>query len=209
MHLGVDTDIFTPVNSEELINERRELRKKLGFSESDIVCIYTGKLTKAKNALILAEVIERLTAMGKPFVGVFIGDGVQREAIQSHLSCLTIPFMPYHELAPYYRAADIGVWPTDESTSMLDAAACGIPIIISDGVVYREHVEGNGLIFKMNNLDGLVRTLLILQDKGERFRLGTYGAAKMARYFSWDSVARCRLKDYEISLGQYREIEIN
>jgi len=201
MHLGVDTDIFFPGNSEELVHERRELREKLGFAESDIVCIYTGKLTKAKNALILAEAIERLRAMDKPFLGVFIGDGVQREAIRTHPSCITLPFMPYRGLAPFYRAADIGVWPTDESTSMLDAAACGISIIVSDGIVYREHIEGNGLVFKMNDLDDLVRMLLMLYDRGERERLGTFGAKKMASYFSWDSVASRRVKDYEVALG--------
>jgi Glycosyltransferase len=200
MHLGVDTDVFFTGNSEELVHERRELREKLGFAESDIVCIYTGKLTKTKNALILAEAIARLRAMGKPFSGVFIGDGAQREAIEAHKSCITLPFMPYRDLAPFYRAADIGVWPTDESTSMLDAAACGLPIIVSDGIVYREHIEGNGLIFKINNLNALVHALLMLRDRTERVRLGSFGAKKMASYFSWDSVARRRLKDYEMAI---------
>ncbi len=201
MHLGVDTDFFFPVISDATVQERMALRQRLGFGENDVVCIYTGKLTEEKNALILAKAIAQLRSMGEPFCGLFIGDGVQKKLIQTYSSSTVLDFMPFSELAPYYRAADIGVWPTNESTSMLDAAACGIPIIVSDGIVYREHVDGNGLVYKMNNLDDLVRALLDLRDLEQRKRLGSFGAEKMLMEFSWDSVARRRLKDYEAALS--------
>lgn len=200
MHLGVDTDVFFPIANENNVYERENIRTNLGVAASDIVCIYTGKFTTVKNPLILCKAIERLRIIGKQYFGVFIGDGVQSEALKSYPFCTVLPFMPYRELAPYYRAADIGVWPTDESTSTLDAAACGLPLIVSDGIVYWEHVEGNGLVFKMNNLDDLIRTILQLYDPDERIRLGSCGAKKMADHFSWDSVAIHRLKDYKIAM---------
>ena len=196
MHLGVDRDFFFPVSSDNDLAEREKVRKYLGVRPSDIVCIYTGKLTAVKNAVILAQAIARLRSKGLPFCGLFIGEGIQSNDIQSYANCTVLPFMPYWELAPYYRASDIGVWPTNESTSMLDAAACGIPLIVSDGIVYREHIDGNGLIYKMNDLDNLIATLLKLRDPLERERLGSYGAKKMAEKFGWDLVARRRLKDY-------------
>ena len=70
--------------------------------------------------------------------------------------CRILNFMDFSKLAAYYRASEIGVWTGNESTSQLDAAACAIPIIISDAVIYREHVDGNGLVFRQNNLDALV-----------------------------------------------------
>jgi len=126
---------------------------------------------------------------------------VQKESIQAHPWCRVLDFMPFSKLGAYYRAADIGVWPTNESTSMLDAAACGIPIIVSDGIVYREHVEGNGIVYNMNNLDDLVNVLLSLRNPQERRRLGSFGAIKMESEFSWDSVARRRIRDYETALA--------
>lgn len=200
MHLGVDTDYFFPVNSKVLHNERVALRKELGFDDSDIVCIYTGKFTESKNAVILAEAIEKLRSMGKPFRGLFIGEGVQKESIEKYTTSVVLKFMPFNQLGEYYRSADIGVWPTNESTSMLDAAACGLPLIVSDGIVYRDHVEGNGLVYKMNDLDDLVDTLLSLRDLAERRRLGSFGAEKMLRDFSWESVAKRRIQDYEAAL---------
>lgn len=201
MHLGVDTDHFFPVSSKSLHDERMSLRKELGFDGSDIVCIYTGKFTERKNAVILAEAIEKLRSMGKPFRGLFIGEGVQKKLIERNSSCVVLDFMPFSQLGAYYRLSDIGIWPTNESTSMLDAAACGLPLIVSDGIVYRDHVEGNGLVYKMNELDDLVDTLLSLRYSAERHRLGSLGAEKMLRDFSWESVAKRRIQDYEAALN--------
>jgi glycosyltransferase involved in cell wall biosynthesis len=63
-------------------------------------------------------------------------------------------FVPVNELADYFRAADIGVWPR-ESTSMLDAAACGLPIVVNDTSSLLG-IEGNGLVYELNNVDDMV-----------------------------------------------------
>jgi glycosyltransferase involved in cell wall biosynthesis len=200
LHLGVDTDFFFPVSTDLLVEERKQLRRELGFSDDDIVCVYSGKMTEVKNALILAEAIDRLRSEGYPYRGLLIGDGVQKKQISEHDACVVLDFMPYQMLAGYYRASDIGVWPTNESISMLDAAACGIPLIVSDGIIYREHVDGNGLVYHMNSLEDLAGTLLLLRDPAERVRLGSAGAEKMVRDFSWAVIARRRLNDFESAL---------
>lgn len=205
MHLGVDTDYFFPIDSKSLHDERMKVRRELGFDANDIVCIYTGKFTESKNAIILADSIEMLRSLGLPFRGLFIGEGVQKESIKKNTSSVVLNFMPFNQLGAYYRSADIGVWPTNESTSMLDAAACGIPLIVSDGIVYRDHVEGNGLVYKINDLDDLVNKLLSLRDLAERHRLGSIGAEKMLRDFSWESVAKRRIQDYESALSSQKK----
>lgn len=201
MHLGVDTDFFRPVVSKVDEKERKSLREQLGFEEGDIVCIYTGKMTEDKNALLLAQAVDKLRSLGVPFRGLFIGEGMQKGELMKSKVSEVLNFMPYYKLPAYYRASDIAIWPTNESTSMLDAAACGIPIIVSDGIFYREHVNGNGLVYRMNDLDDLVNKLQSLRDSLERKRLGEAGAEKMAKYFSWQSVAKRRLKDFAASLN--------
>jgi glycosyltransferase involved in cell wall biosynthesis len=201
MHLGVDTDYFFPVKSAEVQEERAARRKDLGYTPEEIVCVYTGKMTEDKNALILAQAVNRIRDMGMPYSALFIGNGVQRERIAAMAHCKVLDFMHFSKLGAYYRASEIGVWPTNESTSMLDAAACGIPLIISDGVVYREHVDGNGLVYCQNDLDDLVSKLLALQSPEMRSKLGKHGADKMVQRFSWDSVAQRRLAHYREALG--------
>jgi glycosyltransferase involved in cell wall biosynthesis len=161
--------------------------------------VYSGKMTEAKNALIVAQAVERLRERGLPFRGLFIGDGVQRERIAALGSCVAVDFMPYRELGRYYRAADIGVWPTNESISMLDAAACALPLVVSDRI-YQDHVAGNGRNYRQDDLDDLARVLEELADAGQRAKLGAAGAAKMLERFNWRTIALGRLRDFERAL---------
>jgi glycosyltransferase involved in cell wall biosynthesis len=204
--LGVDTELFNPISNEKDCQARLKLRQHLGFPESAIVCIYTGRFSEDKNPLLLAKAVAHLVEMGKPFRGLFVGNGVQAQEIQSCPGCVAHSFVPVHELRKYFHAADIGVWPTQESTSMLDAAACGLPIIANHTMAATERLEGNGLTYTLNDRSNLVQVLLSLQEPQERKRLGDYGAHKMARDFSWEFVARKRLQDYQAACVSKRAL---
>jgi len=205
--LGVCTDTFKPANGDKYFRLRLELRKYLGFSNNEIVCIYTGRFSEDKNPLALAKAVAHLRGMGEPFRGLFVGNGAQAEAIRSCPGCVVHPFVPFYELGDFFRSAEIGVWPTQESTSMMDAAACGLPIVVNDTLVAYDRIEGNGITYKLNDVNDLVQVLYSLRDPQERSRLGSLGAEKMARDFSWESVAKRRLADYEAALDSRKNEE--
>jgi len=195
--LGVDTELFHPAVEERDKRARQELRQRLGFAEGDIVCIYSGRFSADKNPLLLARAVERLGREGTAFRGLFVGQGVQGPAIESCAGCSTHPFVAVQELGEYFRGADVGVWPTQESMSMLDAAACGIPIVANHTMSVPERVNGNGATYRLGDLEDLMRVLRQFEGAQTRERLGAAGARKMAGEFSWESVARRRLADYE------------
>ena len=87
---------------------------------------------------------------------------------------------------------------------MLDAAACGLPVIVNDTLQAVERIEGNGLTYRLNDQASLERVLFRLLDAEERRRLGNVGARRMAELFSWDSLIRRRIADYRRSLGDDR-----
>jgi glycosyltransferase involved in cell wall biosynthesis len=196
MHLGVDTDVFFPVRDGATRMERERMRAELGIGADEIACIYSGKLTTEKNVVLLAEAIVQLRGEGLPMRLVCVGAGPERDRIAAFDAARVLDFRPYTELGRLYRAADLAVWPTNESTSMLDAAACGLPIVISDGVVYRDHVDGNGLVYRMNDLEDLKAKIRKLADLRLRQDLGGAGALKMVERFSWLAHARRRLSDF-------------
>jgi glycosyltransferase involved in cell wall biosynthesis len=195
--LGVDTDIFHPSESDK---DKESERVDLGYSPDDIVCIYTGRFTKDKNPLLLAQAVDALADVDNRFKGLFFGAGEQREAIGKCRNVKIMGFVPFHNLAKYYRLADIGVWPTQESTSMIDAAACGLPIVVNDTLRATERIEGNGVTYRLNDKEDLVRALASLADSSLRRRLGQAGATKMLDKFSWQSIARVRLEEYKAAL---------
>ncbi len=195
--LGVDTELFHPIVTMGEAAERAELRQRLGFSDGEIVCIYTGRFSDDKNPFLLARAIEKLRQKGEPYRGLFVGNGAQLHEIQKCSSCVASGFVSVQELGALFRAADIGVWPTQESLSMLDAAACGLPIIVNDTMHAPERINGNGISYKLNDLDDLVRTLLLLKSPETRQKMGSVGEQKMAREFSWATIAKRRLLDYD------------
>lgn len=196
--LGVDTDIFHPCFSRE---ERDAARRQLSYGPDDIVCIYTGRFTKEKDPLVLARAVEKLVDAGEPFKALFVGNGSQAEELALCRGAQIIGFKPFNELGGLFRSADIGVWPMQETTSQLDAAACGLPIIISDTLKITERIEGNGHVYRRGDVDDLARVLSALKPLERRRALGDRGAQRMAESFSWRSIARDRLHDYHSVLG--------
>ena len=193
--LGVDTDFFCPSTN---VNESNNKRNELSFNEKDIVCIYTGRFTEGKNPLCLASAINKLVENGEPFKALFMGNGPQFDEISKMKGCVVHKFVPYHELPLYYSIADIGCWPKQESTSMIDAAACGLPIVISNKVLAKERVDGNGLTYIENNVDDLAAALLKLKDVKLRKTLGDFGVRKIQSTYSWDKIAEERVEDYKL-----------
>ena len=195
--LGVETNKFKPIgSSKKHQNSVFEMKKKFNFSNDDVICIYTGRFTEDKNPLILAKAIKELRSKGRNFKALFLGSGIQKKEIEECEGCQIHPFVKYYELPDYYRMANIGVWPKQESTSMIDAAASGIPIVVSNKVYATERVNGNGLTFKENDLISLTKTLDKLYDKKIRSDLGKIGRQKMKEKYSWKSIAKNRVSDY-------------
>ena len=202
--LGVDTLRFHPVTGAEADASRAAVRHALGVANDELFCIYTGRFTADKGPLVLAKAVAALRAKGVRARALFIGEGPTREAIAACDGAIVRPFMPASELPAWYRAADVGVWPRQESISMLDAAACGVPIVISDRVQARERVEGNGLTYVEEDVPSLMAALERLRDPDLRATLGAEGARKIEAQFSWNTIARDRAADYQRALAARR-----
>jgi glycosyltransferase involved in cell wall biosynthesis len=199
--LGVDTDSLSPVSTRDHEEKRIAMRGRLGVQPDEILFIYTGQFTAAKNPLLLARAVESMRSHGAKVKALFLGDGEQRAAIAARPSSVALPFVPHRELVDYYRAAEVGVWPTQESTSMLDAAACGLPIVVNDTLRAVERIDGNGLTYQLNDQASLERVLSTLLDSAARKRLGDAGARRMAKQFSWHALVQRRVADYREALG--------
>jgi glycosyltransferase involved in cell wall biosynthesis len=80
---------------------------------------------------------------------------------------------------------------------MLDAAACGLPIVVNHTLQAVERIEGNGVTYRLGDLADLTEVLRQFISADRRHELGAAGAQKMQRQFSWRSLAASRLRDYE------------
>jgi len=197
--LGVDTELFCPALTNELRENREKLRGSLGFNENDLVCIYTGRFSHSKNPQLLAEAINQLQQQGENVKGLFLGNGTDEEVkqISSKRGCTVHPFVYVRDLPNYYRCADLAVWPREESTSQLDAAACGLPVILSNKISVTERVEGNGFLYEEGNASDLAEKILLLKSSKLRNQFSKVGVEKVFREFSWLTLAAQRIEDYK------------
>lgn len=202
--LGTDTGMFRPSLTPADLEEREALRARLGFESDELVCVYSGRLTREKGPQTLAQAVARLRQDGRRARGLFIGAGPREieDALRRTPGCVVHPFVPVDDLPALYRAADVAVWPRQESTSQLDAAASGLPLILSDQVQVRERIEGNGLTYRENDSADLAARIASLLDADVRRSMGAIGRARMVSAYDWRLLAQQRLAEYETALAR-------
>jgi glycosyltransferase involved in cell wall biosynthesis len=200
--LGTDTTLFHPPTTPEEIARRNGMRQEWGYAPGDVVCIYTGRFSEAKDPAALAKAVSRLAEAGLPYHGVFVGEGGQKDAIGACRNTRVVPFARHTELADLYRIADIAVWPKQESMSMLDAAASGLPIVVSAAIGENDRIAGNGRAYTENSTEDLARVLAGLASEDERKALGARGRTKMEQRYSWTAIAKSLEADFASSLGR-------
>lgn len=207
--LGVSEDWFH-LPTEFEIGEAKELRKRLGVAEDKFVVLYTGRLTMIKGAPLLAEAIARINTLDKNVIGLFVGRGSEDEVsfIESQIGCTVIPMQNASDLPTYYWAADVGVWPRQGSTSILDAMACGLPAVVRSGLTEPERRPFEELIFEEDNLVDLQRVIMQLTSNPELKALGRASSEMILKNHTWKRIAQRRLEYYE-SLVSKRVFESN
>lgn len=162
-NLPVDEDHFHPVQGAEDEADRLRLRHELGVADSDLLCVYSGKFTDGKNPAVLLKAINQLAAEGHAVRGLFIGAGPQASLLQGQAHAVVRPFMTLADVGRHYRAADVGVW-MEESTSFLDAACCGLPLVLGSTVRDTSHVQEFARSYASNDARSLAEALRPLLD---------------------------------------------
>ena len=184
--LAVDTELFKPLDK----TKQNALKIETGFDVNDFICIYTGRFSEDKNPLQLAIAIQNLRMSYPKIKGLFVGEGVQMEQIKSIDGCVVRPFANQTELVEYYNVGSVGVWPKQESTSMLDCLACGTPIIVNNTVKAVERVDGNGEMFELNSVSSLANLIQKFYLNKKLVDLyGQTGMKKVVSMYSWNKYA--------------------
>jgi glycosyltransferase involved in cell wall biosynthesis len=136
--------------------------------------VFVGRLSREKGVLLFAEAAQRLGI--RP---VFVGDGDQARAIREICpnACIT-GWVTRDELEKYLGRARALVFPSlwyeTQGLVVAEAAAMGIPAIVSDTCAARDMVEDqkNGLWFSGGDPDDLCVKIELLQDAERAGRMG-------------------------------------
>ncbi|WP_286948026.1 glycosyltransferase family 4 protein [Acetobacterium sp. UBA5834] len=108
--------------------DKREIRSKLGFGQDDFIVSFMGSFDQRKGVLRLAEAVKQVEQTKV----IFIGSGNLRPTGEE---IVFLGKLPHNQISEYLNCSDVFVLPTLAegcSNAILEAMACGLPIISSD-----------------------------------------------------------------------------
>jgi phosphatidylinositol alpha-mannosyltransferase len=197
---GVDTRSFRP-------NGRRPTDALTDHPR----LLFLGRIEPRNGLGTLLDAMPRILARYPGAVLTVAGDGpwrgyYQRRARELETS-VRFAGQVFADRPAYYGSADLYLCPTTIASfgvTLLEAMACGTPMIVSDNLGFRSVVDGGAeavLIPKDDPAVWAETTLALLGDPERRVAMGRAGRAKAAR-FAWPRIARAELAVYERVLGR-------
>lgn len=165
--------------------------------------LFVGRLEKRKGLEYLIQALPTVLASYPDTKLVVVGFGplnnyYQRLAVKLGISDSVqfIGAVPNDELASYYTSATIYIAPTIGREAMgivlIEAMACGLPVIASDITGYDEVIENgvNGILVPPGNAKLLGEKIIqLLESKSTREKLAEQ-AVLHSQDFEWSKIAR-------------------
>ena len=116
---------------------RQEIRAQFGLSDSDLICVFVGRMTREKGLLTL-EWMFKDTQFPSNLVFLFVGDGDYRKQFEENCKTYNtrIVFAGMQKnVQKYYLSSDFFLQPSlheNHSIALLEACAAGIPSIATN-----------------------------------------------------------------------------
>jgi len=175
--LWVDAKNFKPLPRNQIYKLRAEVVKDANKK----VILYVGRFVPEKDIETLFRAFKILTTFRKNVVLLMVGTGQRGQYYRNYAKSLGINnkvrfegFILHEKLPPYYNLADIYVMPSfseELSNTVLEALACGVPVIATDisSNLYLVKDEENGFIFPVRNHIALAEKVLYVLDLCGKF----------------------------------------
>ncbi len=193
---GVDVNKFKP-NAE--VRERE--RDKFGFKDTNVVFTFMGRLNRDKGMYELLSAFDRLAEKHTGARLLLIGnnesitdatfDSYKNIALGQNLICYGYTKTPYNAL----QTGDIFCLPSYREgfgMSVIEAAAVGLPVIVSDAYGLRDSFADGitGLKCKVKDVDTLYGVMEQLWGNAEKRKaFGMAGRDRVVKLFSMETVS--------------------
>jgi len=206
---GVDPEEFNPLT--DSAEAKEILEQKYGVVCPFILCV--SNYQPKKNFVTLVRALHKLRKkymLDQKLVMVGRRDERYKDVptviaklnLQGHIYHLG--FVSAEDLVKLYNAADLFLLPSLHEGfgfPVLEAMACGTPVIASNVFSIPEIVGDAGILVDPLNVDGFTEAMYnILSDEGLRKELSEKGI-KRSKLFTWERTAKETLKVYKEALS--------
>lgn len=155
--------------------DKAECRREYGFDKDDFIVAFVGRFIHRKGAKRVEEAILKLkdTAVKAIFIGSTMADeDIAQEPCGNEVIFKGV--VPHHNIPRLLSAADIYVLPTLAegcSNSIVEAMACGLPIVSSDRDFNYDVLDfSNAILVNPLSIDEIAMAIKKLKDN-EKLRI--------------------------------------
>lgn len=195
--LGLNPDEFRPGDA---------ARKRAELDLHDFTVGFIGRLAPEKGLRVLCKAVGSLPRIQLLLVGqgplqAELGQWAAKIARIKHVSAV-----PHAAVPDYLRACDVIVLPSLSTSGwkeqfghiLIEAMACGVPVIGSDSGAIPEVIGEAGVIVRENDSEALRAAILRLHaNAGERARLADAGRARVLAHFTQDRIAAANVAFFQ------------
>lgn len=204
---GVDLNHFSPENDQRTVGS---LREELGW-EDRFVILCNRSWAPIYGVDVLAKAFVRAAEKDERLRLLLVGDGPEAGHIQQILEPVKhrVHFpgrLPNETLPGMYRSADLFVSPSHcdgSSISLLEAMACGCPVLVSDIPSNLEWVTPKvvGDVFRDGDVDHLQDKLLTMATDPNLHRYGQQARKLAEKRANWKKNFQKLLNGYDLAVG--------
>ena len=192
--LGVDTRVFRPDLRDASI------RRTLGLTDDAHLLIYAGRYAAEKNLWVLEQAMQRL---GSRYILITVGSG-PRPARGGNILHLPYQSDPA-QLARLLASCDAFVHPGDQETFglvVLEAMACGLPVIGTDSGAVRELIDPDvGITVPPLQPAALAEAIQALFQR-DRPAMAAAARQRAVGHHDWDAVMPGLIGHYRAALAR-------
>lgn len=199
-------------------NDMDKLRAKLALHHT-MTFLYVGRMMWYKGIKITLDALKIAKDQGKDFKMIFVGDGLDAEAIKDYVKDLNLEnnciftgsIYDRDELKVYYSIADLFLFPSTFDTNGIvirEASACSCPSILIKDSAAAEGIENDftGILIEENK-DSMAKEIINACDDRERLkRIGINANENI--YVSWDDAVEKAYRRYEYILENYQKKDL-
>jgi glycosyltransferase involved in cell wall biosynthesis len=193
---GVDTALFAPDES-----SRSRVRTALGWDGNVPVIGFLGRFVPAKGIAMLTQVLD---ALAPPWRALIVGSGPLEGDLRAWAAryggrvCIQTD-VAHGDVAGWLNAMDVLVAPSQTTSQwreqfgrmLIEAAACGVPVVASDSGEIPYVVGDSGVILPERDAAAWVAALGdLLEDSGRRADLSRRGRRRAELHYDWQVVGR-------------------
>ena len=196
---GVDVRHFAPDPS-----ARAATRTALGWRDDLPVVGFMGRFVPEKGVRVLTAA---LSALERPWRALFIGSGPMLDDLRAWAAAYGERVrietgVPHDRVPAYLNAMDVlcapsqttAAWREQFGRMLIEAFACGVPVVASDSGEIPHVVAGCGVVLPEGDVEAWRRALEgLLADGGRRGDLARRGRARAETTYAWPVVARRHL----------------